>query len=53
MSIGGKILKEGEWITLNGTTGNVYEGQLDLIDPDLETNVEFTELWTSLMNSGG
>jgi len=44
MSIGGQILKEGEWITLNGTTGNVYEGQLDLIDPDLETNVEFTEL---------
>ncbi len=28
----GKQLKEGDWLTLNGTKGYVYEGQLPLID---------------------
>jgi pyruvate, orthophosphate dikinase len=26
--VDGKVLKEGDWITLNGTKGNVYVGQL-------------------------
>src|SRR5512135_3683482 len=30
--IDGKALKEGEWITLNGTKGNVYEGKLPMMD---------------------
>ncbi len=29
---GGMVLKEGAWITLNGTKGNVYEGQLPMMD---------------------
>ncbi|MDD2523366.1 MAG: pyruvate, phosphate dikinase [Endomicrobiia bacterium] len=32
MTIGNKIFKEGEYITLNGTKGNVYEGALEMID---------------------
>ena len=44
MVVNGQTLKEGDWITLNGTVGNVYRGQLDLIDPDLESNQDFTEL---------
>jgi len=32
MSAGGKTLKEGDWITLNGTKGNVYEGKLPMMD---------------------
>ncbi len=31
-SVGGKTIKEGDWITLNGTKGNVYEGKLPMID---------------------
>ncbi|MFW5705804.1 MAG: pyruvate, phosphate dikinase, partial [Bacteroidota bacterium] len=31
----GKKYKEGDWISLNGTTGEVYEGQIKTIDPDL------------------
>jgi pyruvate, orthophosphate dikinase len=31
----GKTLKEGDWISLNGSTGVVYEGQIKTIDPDL------------------
>ncbi len=26
--MGGKVYKEGDWISLNGSTGDVYEGQV-------------------------
>jgi len=35
MSVDGKVYKEGDWISLNGTTGEVYEGQIKTMDPDL------------------
>jgi len=31
----GKTFKEGDWISLNGTTGEVYEGKIATIDPEL------------------
>ena len=34
----GKKYKEGDWITLNGTKGNVYEGKLPMMD-STEENV--------------
>ncbi len=40
----GKVIKEGDWITLNGTKGMVYEGQLPLIDVDLEHNSAYNNL---------
>jgi len=30
-AVNGTILKEGDWLTLNGTRGNVYAGQLPMI----------------------
>ncbi|MBV8149600.1 MAG: pyruvate, phosphate dikinase, partial [Candidatus Eremiobacteraeota bacterium] len=33
VSIAGKKLKEGDWITIDGTTGNVYIFKLELIPP--------------------
>ncbi|MFW5856644.1 MAG: pyruvate, phosphate dikinase [Planctomycetota bacterium] len=35
MKIGGKTIKEGDWITLNGSTGQVYLGQLETEEPKL------------------
>ncbi|MGC9069765.1 MAG: pyruvate, phosphate dikinase [Elusimicrobiales bacterium] len=32
MSVGGKVYKEGDWITVNGTKGLVYEGKLKMLD---------------------
>ncbi|MDR1941775.1 MAG: pyruvate, phosphate dikinase, partial [Endomicrobium sp.] len=32
MTIGDKTFKEGDWVTLNGTKGIVYEGKLDMVD---------------------
>jgi len=40
----GIALKEGDWLSLNGTTGKVYEGKLPLIVPDIESNLYFTTL---------
>jgi pyruvate,orthophosphate dikinase len=38
----GKILKEGDWITLNGTKGNVYQGKLSMMDAS-EENILLSE----------
>ena len=35
MKAAGKVFKEGDWISLNGSTGNVLEGQIATIDPEL------------------
>jgi pyruvate,orthophosphate dikinase len=39
LKIGDKIYKEGQWLTLNGTKGNVYEGQLKMMDASAENKV--------------
>jgi len=39
MNIDGKTLKEGDWITLNGTKGNAYEGQLPMMDATKENSM--------------
>jgi pyruvate, orthophosphate dikinase len=31
----GKEFKEGDWISLNGTTGEVYDGKVDTKDPEM------------------
>ena len=36
---GGLVLHEGEWITLNGTKGLVYQGQLKMMDASSENTV--------------
>ena len=38
-SVGGKTFKEGDWVTLNGTKGYVYEGKLPMIDATEENEV--------------
>ncbi|MCB5269982.1 MAG: pyruvate, phosphate dikinase [Candidatus Cloacimonadaceae bacterium] len=35
LSVAGKVLKEGDWISLNGSTGQVLEGKVDTQDPEL------------------
>lgn len=38
-TVGGYTIKEGEWISLNGTKGYVYQGQVPMIDVDAENPV--------------
>ena len=35
MTVNGKTYKEGDWISLNGSTGQVLEGKIDTQDPEL------------------
>ncbi len=39
VTVGNNVLKLGDWITLNGTTGKVYKGQLPMIDASKENKV--------------
>ncbi len=45
-SVDETIIREGEWISLNGTKGYVYAGQLPMIDvdPENETLSEFLKI---------
>ncbi len=40
----GAVVKEGDWICLNGTTGLVYQGKLPLVDINIDENKSYTEL---------
>ena len=45
MKVAGQTLQEGDWVSLNGTRGIVYAGQMPTVDPDPENPllVEFLE----------
>ena len=36
MEVGGDIIEEGDWISLDGTLGEVYLGQLPTVVPDIK-----------------
>ncbi len=38
MTTDGKTYKEGDWISLNGSTGEVYDGKIATIDPEVGGN---------------
>jgi len=52
--IDGKILKEGDWVTLNGTKGNVYEGRLPMMDATEENKLlnNFLKICASVKRLG-
>jgi len=35
LTIGEDVFKEGDWLSLNGTSGEVYKGKIKTIDPEL------------------
>lgn len=44
MTIAGKVLKEGDWVSLNGSTGEVYEGKVGTMEAALSG--DFSKLMT-------
>ena len=44
LSINGTTLNEGDWLTLNGSSGNIYNGQIPLKDVNLNENIYFQKL---------
>jgi pyruvate,orthophosphate dikinase len=54
MVVDGKLFREGDWITLNGTKGNVYAGALKMIDAAEENQLfnDFLKLCDSIKKLG-
>jgi pyruvate,orthophosphate dikinase len=52
MTVDGVVYKEGDWISLDGSTGKVYEGKIATITPELSGNfgklMELTEKFTRM-----
>lgn len=41
---GGQFIKEGDWLSLDGTRGTVYAGSLPLVDIDIHKNKSYNKL---------
>src|SRR5207302_8993147 len=44
MSANGTTLHEGDWISLDGTTGEVFAGRISTIEPDMKRETELLTL---------
>ena len=42
---GEKILSEGDWLTLDGGTGEVFEGQVPVVDPEIKGDFKKLMSW--------
>ena len=45
MKVQGKEFKEGEWITIDGTTGEVFKGQVETIPPEMSDELTDFLAW--------
>ncbi|MDR1073155.1 MAG: pyruvate, phosphate dikinase [Treponema sp.] len=50
--IGEKTLSKGDWITIDGSTGEVYEGQLPLVKPEISDEMQTFLLWCDSVRAG-
>jgi len=41
----GKEYKEGDWITIDGATGEVFEGQVELVEPEIKEEMTIFLSW--------
>jgi len=46
MEVNGQVVKEGEWISVDGTTGQVYLGRIPTVAPSLEKQTDLLTLLT-------
>ena len=45
IEINGSTFEEGDWLTIDGSTGAVYEGQLPLVEPNISQDMENFLAW--------
>ena len=50
---GGRVVRQGDWITLDGSEGAVYQGQLKLTDPQLPPAYETLLSWCDKIRTLG
>ena len=46
LTVGGTAVKQGDWVSLNGTRGNVYLGQVPVVAAEPEKNKWYKKLMT-------
>jgi pyruvate,orthophosphate dikinase len=51
--VGNRIVTKGDWITIDGTTGEIIIGQLPTIRPELSTEFQELMLWSDLVKEMG
>ncbi|MBI1318533.1 MAG: pyruvate, phosphate dikinase [Candidatus Hydrogenedens sp.] len=44
LTVGGKTVAEGDWVSLNGTTGNVFDGQVAVLPAQPDKNKWYKKL---------
>jgi pyruvate, orthophosphate dikinase len=44
LTANGVVLNEGDWISLDGSTGEVFAGRIDTVDPDFKRETELATL---------
>ena len=49
--IGNISFSEGDWITIDGSTGDVYEGQLPLVEPEMTEDMQTFLKWCDEIRS--
>jgi len=53
MKIGKKIVKQGDWISLDGSTGEVMLGQVDMVEPKLSGDFSRLMSWADEIRDMG
>jgi pyruvate, orthophosphate dikinase len=53
MTVGNHVVREGDWITLDGGDGSVYSGQIDLIRPEPPKAYETLLKWADKVRQIG
>ncbi len=53
MNVDGNVYNEGDWVSLNGSTGEIYEGKVPTHEPELSGNfarvMELSEKYTKML----
>jgi pyruvate,orthophosphate dikinase len=52
LTVGGVVVAEGEWLSLDGTSGTVVEGKVDLIEADPPVEFETLLSWADEIRKG-
>jgi len=53
VSVNGRVVREGEWITLDGSDGTVYTGEVDLVRPEPPKAFETLMKWADQVRKIG
>jgi pyruvate, orthophosphate dikinase len=51
MKIGTKTYKEGDWITIDGSTGEVFDGSLKLVTPKITSDLNIFLKWADTIRN--